>query len=905
MPRRGLILLAVAPLMLRGAFAASPVPDVPPCPPVAQEEACSWPDPGLDQAVAPGENRVLDRIRWERDGHVGPDGLYPLGARLDGYREMLDQERLLALQGDGPRRPSARIPGSAWTPIGPRPTWHGGTTTYAGRITALAPHPSDGAVVYVGTANGGVWKTVDGGEHWVPLTDKQPSLAVGALALAPGNPETIWVGTGEPNFACDTHFGVGLLRSTDGGYRWTQFGAATFANLAISRVVIHPTNPSVMWVSATSAMAGFICGSVGSSSGVYKSTDGGVNWSTTGSPGGDVSDLVIDPFDPQVLFLTRNYSGVYRSTNGGTSWSPLTGTGLPASGARRIDLAIHPTVPGTVYALYTNGSGNLINTWKSIDSGASWTPLASLPSPLCAQQCFYDLLAEVAPDGALWEGGYGLFRTATDGAVASDWAWQGVNHPDQHALAFGPGGAIWVGHDGGVQRSTDGGASWTSRNGNLGAMQFYPGAALHPTDGSFALAGCQDNGSQKWTGSGTWTWLRGGDGAFSAIDPTSPDTTWYTSWQYLGIAKTTNGGTFASAVTGLTDSASGANSAFIAPLAICPGNSQVLIAASNNVWRTNNGAASWASNSPDPLSSGVSPENHVRALAFEPSDATCGTYFAAVKNGKVHRTMVGGGAGAGAWVDISTGLPGRGIADLAVDPSSPGTAWAAIAGYGAGQQVYRTTDALSASPTWAAASAGLPNSPTNAVLVDPVDGATVYAGNDLGVWRSTDSGASWAPFMTGHPVVPVHDLAANAATGALVSFTHGRGAFRLVPPAPRPVPDGAFVVGLPLRASEEAGGAVRVLFDTASCTPGGTNAFLAPLDAASLAAYAWSGEECGVVSGGLLAAAAGAADLFFVVAGHDGAGTGSGPTQDSSGAWQGSGVGRCGLVAQVTSATCP
>lgn len=844
-----------------------------------------------------GTSPQVDRILWAREGRVGPDGKFPPEARMRGFREMRERERLAA-SAKPPAAPAAAIPGSIWSPIGPRPGQKSGIT-YAGRITALAAHPSNPAVAYLGGAAGGLWKTFDGGLNWIPLTDRQPSLAVGTITLAPSNPDTIFVGTGEPNFGCDNQFGVGILKSDDGGYSWSQLGAAAFANKSISRVLVHPAQPLTLWASTTQAEAGFICNVPAGGNGIYKSTDGGATWPSITLAGKSVDDLVMDPFNPLVLYAGAYGFGIYKSVDGGASWGAPLGGGLPSSAFGRIDLAVHPTIPNTLYAVFIDNSGFLINFFKTVDGGANWTPFPTQPAGVfCRGQCWYDLYLETAPDGTLWAGGDENFRTVDDGA---SWQATALVHSDQHAIAFGPDGTVWNGNDGGVVSSIDNGATWTQRNTRLGLMQFYPGASLHPTIGFIALAGAQDDSSFAFASTPVWNQIYAGDGAATAFDFTNPGNVWYASQQFLVIGKTLNHSAFSDVNTGLTDSGNKTNSPFIAQFAMCPKNAQVLIAGSQTVWRTNNGAGLWSANSAAPLLAGGS----IRSVAFDPADVNCNIYYAGLQNGKIFRTTVGGGAAAGNWVDISTGLPGRGVSDLAVDPANSNVIYAAITGFGPGQQVYKTVNALAATPSWSLSGSGIANSAANAVLVDPGASSVVYAGTDLGVFRSIDSGVSWSAFMNGHPVAPVYDLQANATTGVLISFTHGRSAFQLSQPAPRPVPDGKFIPGLPLRASKGAGSNIRIKFDNNSCIPGGTNAYWGALTPAALAAYGYSGQECGIISGGDITSIPAASSAFFVVAGTDGGATESGNTQDSAGAWRGSGAGRCAVTAQSTASTCP
>ena len=303
------------PCLLAPALLGQSAPARPVAPLVVDEDAgvpvAIRPDPAGDRAAAKpwGRNPVLDRLLWEREGKVGPDGKYPPDSRMRAFRQHTEHEKRLSSRLVQPQVPAAAIPGSVWTAIGPRPLQSSPPITHSGRVTVLVTHPTDGNIVYAGTATGGVWKTLDGGLNWIPLTDRQPSLATGAIALMPGNPDTIFVGTGEPNFSCDSHFGVGILKSTDGGYTWSQLGVSAFGNRSISRIIIHPTQPLTMWAGTTSAAAGFICGQNASGVGIFKTTDGGLNWSNATFSVGDITDLVMDPANPLILYAARRGNG--------------------------------------------------------------------------------------------------------------------------------------------------------------------------------------------------------------------------------------------------------------------------------------------------------------------------------------------------------------------------------------------------------------------------------------------------------------------------------------------------------------------------------------------------------------------------------------------------------------------
>jgi hypothetical protein len=338
-------------------------------------------------------------------------------------------------------------------------------------------------------------------------------------------------------------------------------------------------------------------------------------------------------------------------------------------------------------------------------------------------------------------------------------------HVDQHALAF-KGSDVWLGNDGGVFTTSNNGGLWTSRNPGLQLTQFYPGAALDPQTGTRAIGGSQDNGVERWDGTTSWTLQIGGDGSYCGIDPLNPTKNWYTSTQRLNLWRTLNGGAaWLLATSGLTDANTG-NAPFVAPFVMCPNNGRVLIAGSNNVWRTDDGATNWVSNGPE-----GAPLNN---LAFARSTGNCNTYYAVEGTGRITVTTDGGTS----WRVVNGNLGFPLISDIVVDPTNAATLVLAVGGF-TGHHVWRTTNALDPSPSWTPIDAGIPNAPMNAVLIDPDNTSVLYAGSDLGVFRSLDTGHSWEMFMGGHPNVAVFDLVAQSSTGSVISFTHGRGAFKM------------------------------------------------------------------------------------------------------------------------------
>ena len=539
-----------------------------------------------------------------------------------------------------------------WTAIGPSPLKGGqigrtgGTREMAGRMTDIAIHPADPDRWLVGGAQGGVWETRDAGATWTPLTDDQPSLATGSIAIARSNPQVIYVGTGEAAFSADGYDGAGLLKSTDGGSTWTTLAAEIFAEASFSDVKVDPADANVLIAGTSRGIAGR-----GPTSplrpprGIFRSTDGGVTWSPRVT-GATVSATDIEP-DP--TNFSRMYAGigeifgdpangVYRSLDGGVTWTRIVGPLVPwengalaQRGVGRVELAIAPSQPGTMYVSIQDAINGVATAGGvGTDTGllGLWrTDNAWDPEPLWVQvptnqieptgifgycgwnrafaqpsgQCWYDheVIVDPTNPSILYAGGIELWRY--DGAVWTDVSQtlenpQGGIHVDQHTMAWA-GGRLVAGNDGGIWSTTDGGTTWNAHNIGLYTIQYYDGSA-HPAS-LIALGGSQDNGSHLWTGIPDWDWISGGDGADNAISATDPNNDWAVSSQFLNISRTTNGGaSFSAADNGIETT----NAPFIARFENCPANPNVMIAGTDNMWRSNDffdGAANWTANGPE------------------------------------------------------------------------------------------------------------------------------------------------------------------------------------------------------------------------------------------------------------------------------------------------------------------
>jgi hypothetical protein len=683
------------------------------------------------------EQLIRLRARWFYGQRAEPLAQIPPGARL----RALGQLRRMLGQPQGasslPLSPGtlAVAPVPAWALIGPRPT---NTPFFApsvsGRVTALAVDPTNANIVYLGAAEGGVWKTTDGGITWAPLTDSQPSLAVGSLAIdstscSPGPCTTIYAGTGEENFAIDNYYGAGVLKSTDGGTTWTDYGGSAFQGSGtpapgprVGGIAVDPANGNIL----LAAVDGFFETGTSFDSGIWRSTNAGGAWThvlpTTAFNNIVATDVVFDPSDAtgQTAYAALGNleggggkNGVYKSTDGGQTWTQLT---LPASNSSmgRIALGIGPPVSGqtagelfAAIASANTFSSNLLGVFKSVNGGKTWNQLSatlvSSSSGFCNPQCFYDLAIRVSPanPSLVFAGGAAAYATlvrSTDGGSS----WQEVSnnrtsnnglHVDVHALGFSANGsALYVGNDGGVWGTTNAAAgtiAWTNLNDALAISQFYPGLSAHPSNPAFrSFGGTQDNGVQRY--SGVLAWDDVGlpcDGTYTAIDLLTPSTV-YGDCEYvpgfLFLGKSLFNGandSFFFAGNGIDFSDNGN---FVPPLVVDPENPQALYFGTYRVWRTTDSGNSWSAISPD-LTGGCSGDgvDCISTIAVAPTDSATilvGTGNAANTAGvnSVSATTNGGAT----WNSgVGIGLPLRYVTRVAVDPHSATTAYATFSGF--------------------------------------------------------------------------------------------------------------------------------------------------------------------------------------------------------------------------------
>lgn len=650
-----------------------------------------------------------------------------------------------------------------WAPLGPHPItfeYWSGNGNAGGRIASIAVDPRSGDVAYVGAAQGGVWKTVDRGVTWVPLTEDLSSLASGALALDPSNPDVVYYATGEANYSSDCFYGDGLFRSANGGALWSKLATSAAVGSYVARVVVNAANPSLLCV--------------GSSRGVVRSTNGGAGWTVT-LGGGWCDDLASDPSNAAVLYAAVNAAGLYKSNDSGATWTLLAG-GLPVTGFQRTHFAIAPSNPQVLYASFANTSGNLLGMYKTTDGGVSWSLLGATPNYLGGQG-WYDncVVVDPADPNVCFAGGVfpynasykGVIRTLNGGASWTD-VTRGVDgsqvHPDQHFLTMASDGTLWVANDGGVWTSADRGAHWINRNGALAIAQFYT-VALHPTNPAILQGGTQDNGTLRYTGSDPWPQLVSGDGGPCPIRPDTPNITFGTYVNLSHIYKFDNG-SYVGDVVGPWLAAGDRADWCNGPLQFHPSVAGTMFAGTYRVWRSTVGGGSWTALSGD-LTGGV---GTLRSIAILPGASS--TLYTGSSTGQVYFTT-----DATTWSPRSTGLPaGVPIPDIAVNPADAQNAYL-CANRGSLGRIYRTTDAgLGWTDVTGDLAAGLRGF---SLAVDfRFTPARLYLGTDYGVYLSLDGGTHWVKASSALPALAVYDLAVDPVNNVLIAATHGRGMWR-------------------------------------------------------------------------------------------------------------------------------
>ena len=695
------------------------------------------------------------------------------------------------------------------------------------RVSAVAGVIGDPNVYYAGAASGGIFKTSDGGLHWEPIFDSMPVSSIGALAVAPSDPNVVWAGTGESSIRSNVSLGWGIFKSTDAGKTWVRSGLDSTGR--IGRIVVHPTNPDVVYASAVGRSYG-----PQQQRGVYRTSDGGKSWErvlfvdeNTGAYA-----VAMDPTNPRILYASTwqfvihtwgrksggTGSGIWKSVDGGTTWKRLTGNGLPTKPFGKVDLAVARTNPNRVFALIETSDGVPLpgveaesgELWRSDDAGAKWE-LVSHDRELAGRTQYYTRMA-VAPDNE--NEAYFLTsnwtKTLDGGKTSINPPFSEVPGGDHHDIWIDPTNAkrMAVGHDGGISITTNRGKTWNPVQLPIAQMYHVTVDTRIPY---FVYGNRQDGPSARGpsnsrTGDiprGMWHSVGGGESGWATPDPEDPNLVWSSASGFGSV-----GGIVSryDVRTGISNSIeiwpemTAGHSArevkyrfnWTFPVVISPHDRNTVYVGSQHVHTTNDGGKTWRLLSPDltrndttrqVLSGGLTPDNigvEYAGVVFAIAESKLekGQIWAGTNDGLLQLTRDGGKT----WTNVSPsggGVPEWGtVSNIAPSRYDAGTAYVTVDGHQVDNRepwVYRTSDY---GKSWKLIVNGIPKTPLSYahwVKEDPVRRGLLYLGAENALYVSFNDGELWQPLQSNLPHAPVHDITVQEHFNDLVIATYGRG----------------------------------------------------------------------------------------------------------------------------------
>jgi photosystem II stability/assembly factor-like uncharacterized protein len=689
-----------------------------------------------------------------------------------------------------------------------------GPAVGGGRIAAVVGVPGKPNIYYAGAAGGGVFLTQDGGLSWKPIFEKQSTASIGAIALAPSNPNLVWVGTGESNVRNDVITGRGVYFSPDAGTTWNFMGLKDAGQ--ISNIVIDPRDPNVVFVGVLGHAWG-----PNPDRGVFRTTDGGKNWQkvlfiddTTG-----VSSLIMDPSNPLVLFagfwpMQRHpwmlesggpSGGVYRSTDGGNTWKKMT-EGMPEGAVGRIGLAAAPSNPRHIYALIESKNGIL---WDTTDLGDHWKMVSNNHTLNARPFYFSQLTVSPKEESKVYFLSFGIVLSE-DGGKTSHTIGARV-HPDHHAMWIDPQDPdrIIDGNDGGVYISSDAGRSWRYLD-NLPIEQFYSVAQDDETPYNLC-GGLQDNNA--WCGPSNslsrtgitgfeWYTVTGGDGEYAVPARGKNTHTIYVDSQNGFVQRLNLENGLANSIRPYLEGVQLKKPAdlkyrfnWTSPIAVSYTNPNEVYIGGNVLFKSTDGGAHWTAISPDLTRndktkqqtsggsieydiSGAETFDCILSISISPLDPK--VIWVGTDDGVVQVTRDGGQHWENATSNMS-GLPEWGrLQQVEASPNDAGTAYVAVDFHEVENNkpyVYKTHDY---GKTWTAIMQGLPQEdPARVIREDPNHKGFLVLGTDTSLFTSSDDGGHWTPLKSNFPTASVYDIKFIKQSHDLVVATHGRGLFVL------------------------------------------------------------------------------------------------------------------------------
>ena len=684
-----------------------------------------------------------------------------------------------------------------WRSIGP---YRGG------RVVAVAGDPSHYHTFYFGSTGGGVWKTTNGGLFWENVSDAYFQRAsVGGIAVAPSDPNVIYVGMGEATIRGNVSHGDGVYKSTDAGKTWTPLGLEDTRN--IGKVRVHPSDPNLVYVAALGHAHG-----PNEQRGLFRSRDGGTTWDRILYVNENVGihDLAIDPNNPRILYAVawaarRNpYQlisggegcGLYKSTDGGDTWKEITrNKGLPTGPVGKIGVAVSPALTDRVYAIVESKDSAV---YRSDDGGTTWERLAD-DHDLSGRPWYYQhIIADPQDPNTLWVLNVRCYRSIDGGRTFQQVA---VPHGDNHDLWIDPANArrMVLGNDGGATVSYDGGETWSSLY-NQPTGEFYHVTTDNQTP--YRIYGAQQDNSTISVPSRSYQAaivqadmmaVGGGESGYIAVHPQRPNIIYAGNYQGL-LTRYDHATGQRRNITVWPEPSMGSPASDLKyrfqwtyPIVLSPHDPGVLYVTGNLVFRSTDEGASWEAISPDltrndPTTLGpsggpitgdnVGTEYYATIFAFAESPLQRGLFWAGSDDGLIHVSRDGGAS----WQTVTPpDLPVWSLISI-IEPSphDPAVAYVAATRYKLDDfhpYLYKTTDY---GATWTRITDGIAdNDFTRAIREDPERRGLLFAGTETGIYISFDDGAHWQSLKLNLPAVPIHDL--TIKEGDLIAATHGRG----------------------------------------------------------------------------------------------------------------------------------
>lgn len=682
---------------------------------------------------------------------------------------------------------------------------HIGPSSYGGRIDDIEAVADQPSVIFVATASGGIFKTVNAGVTWAPVFDADGgSLSIGDVAIAPSDRNVVWAGTGEPNNRQSSSWGDGVYKSLDGGLTWRHMGLKESHH--VGRIVIHPSNPDVVYVAALGHLWG-----ANDERGLFKTVDGGKTWRKVLFINADTGlvDVAIDR-DGRTLFAAAyerrrrawGYvgggpnGGLFRSLDGGETWERL-GNGLPAGTVGRIGVEIAKSDPNIVYAVYEHKSGGV---FRSADRGATWVRM----NPLNPRASYYSQV-RIDPTNAhkVWLLAGTLAVSIDDGKTFTTEGTGERIHVDHHALWIDPKNPdhLMLGNDGGLYFSHDGSRHWNFID-NLPIGQYYD-IGVDRRDPYWIYGGTQDNGT--WGIPSRTSNLVGilnsdvvniayGDGFYTLPDPTDPRYVYANSQSgrtYLVDLETKE-------ERGIRPVPADPKEVYrfnwSTPMLISPHDPKVVYYGGNKLFRTADRGQTWREISKDltlnqdwkklPL---LGPERSADTLSrddgvsdfgtittIDESPRQAGVLYVGTDDGQVQLTRDGGTT----WTNLTSrfSLPGpRWVSRVVASRASAGAAYVVFDGHQDDDfkpYIFKTTDF---GATWSSASGDMPDGMVvNALVEHPRNAKLLFAGTEFGLFYTVDGGARWTHARGNLPRVPVDDIVIEERSNDVVLGTHGR-----------------------------------------------------------------------------------------------------------------------------------